>query len=108
MAWFKKRKDVVDLTYLTKRGILKVPSPNENVSDLTGSALQASEPGFGFLAGMASSAETETKQDSGMKNKIDDFEYKLDAISKRVNMMLDRLDLVEKKLARDLRSGSLD
>lgn len=106
MVWpFKKRKDVLDLTYLAKRGLIK---PKEEFKELTQSST-SSESGsaLGFLGSMASAAETTpSPEKTGIsKNKIEDIEYKLDIISKRVNSMIDRLDLVEKKLARDLRQG---
>lgn len=116
MAWWKKERGVVDLTYLNKRGLLK--TPQDDVKDFTSSSNPANDGGnaFGFLAGMASSAEpspalsssASSVSDSGMKNKIEDFEYKLDTLSRRINSVLDRLDLVEKKVERDLRNGSLD
>jgi hypothetical protein len=108
MAWFKKkRNDVIDLTYLAKRGLIKpkeefreiLPQQSTNSSSDSGSAL-------GFLGALASSSETSEKPALGInKNKIEDIEYKLEIVSKRVNAMLDRLDLVEKKVSRDLRQS---
>lgn len=110
MSWFKKRRDIIDLTYLAKRGLIK---PNEEFKEIMPQQTETNDSSaLGFLGAMASSAEpTETNPSSTAssagisKNKIEDIEYKLDIISKRVNSMIDRLDLVEKKLSRDLRQG---
>ncbi|MBU4086744.1 MAG: hypothetical protein KKB21_04175 [Nanoarchaeota archaeon] len=112
MKWpFKKRgKDVIDLTYLAKRGLLKTPV-QEEYQDLTTPQTSAKSSGpsdsaLSFLGAMASSAEQSPQSNSSLSaNKIEDIEYKLETISKRVNSMIDRLDLVEKKLARDLRQS---
>jgi len=113
MSWFrKKRQEVVDLTYLAKRGLIK---PKEEFSEIlpqqqsSNSSSSDSSSALGFLGAIASSSEASKEESSGTginKNKIEDIEYKLEIISKRVNAMLDRLDLVEKKLARDLRQGA--
>jgi len=119
MVWpFKKQRDVIDLTYLAKRGLLKIPK-EEEYKDFTASPISASpassdsDSDFSFLGAMASSAEPQSTSTpsshhstSGISsNKIEDIEYKLESISKRVNSMIDRLDLVEKKLSRDLRQS---
>ncbi|MFH1711250.1 MAG: hypothetical protein ABH840_02985 [Nanoarchaeota archaeon] len=116
MVWpFRKRGDVIDLTYLAKRGLINVPE-QEEYKDLTPVTSEAtsSDSDFSFLGAMASSAEPASTAESTAKrptpgissNKIEDIEFKLDTITKRVNTMLDRLDLVEKKLSRDLRQSS--
>lgn len=115
MAWFKKRsREIIDLTYLAKRGLIKVPQQTEDYKNIPISP-NSSEPesSLGFLGAMASSAEpTISPQETKLNNKnitpnrIEDIEYKLESISKRVNAMIDRLDLVEKKLSRDLRQGT--
>lgn len=114
MNWpFKKRRDVIDLTYLAKRGLIK---PEQEFKEIlpqqqTSSSSSDSSSAFGFLSSLASSAESSPSshaesKELGTKNKLEDIEYKLEVISKRVNSMIDRLDLVEKKLSRDLRQGS--
>ena len=116
MVWpFKKsRRDVIDLTYLAKRGLLKAPK-QEEYKDLTAnqvseSSSSDSDSSLGFLGAMAESAEpvskTAPKSVELSANRVEDIEYKLETISKRVNSMIDRLDLVEKKLSRDLRQAS--
>lgn len=99
MVWpFKKQKEVVDWTILAKRGLLKAPSQPADV-DLTQPIPSNTDSGLGFLGSMASNAESSASNElSG--NKIDDIEYKMDNLTRRINSMIDRLDLVEKKLAR--------
>jgi len=85
----------------------------EEYKDLTASQISASssssDSGLSFLGAMAESAEPISKQTSKSvelsANRVEDIEYKLETISKRVNSMIDRLDLVEKKLSRDLRQA---
>ena len=92
-----------------KKEVILGPAGTPSDIGLTGSS--SSESALGFLGAMANSAEpspTNSPVPAGMNNKIDDLDYKLDAISKRVNAMLDRLDLVEKKLDRAGRQGALD
>jgi len=112
MAWpFKKRREIIDLTYLAKRGLIK---PNEEFKEIMlqeqEKSQQDSSSALGFLGAIASNSEPCEKSEKNQKiskNKLEDIEYKLEIISKRVNSMIDRLDLVEKKLARDLRQGSM-
>jgi len=102
---FKKQKEDLDLTVLAKRGLIKTPKQEEDV-DLTQSSVSA-ESGFGFLGAMASSTEPSSSSAHGVSsNKIDDIEYKLDALSKRLNSMIDRIDLTEKKVDRLERHGA--
>ena len=110
MGLFKKKGiDVLDLTLLQKRGILKVPE--EKDLDLTRPFAQSSSSlaqnstessAFGFLDNLASnssasnSAPSFNNSDSnlevqGLKNKLEDFEYKLERL-------LERLDSIETKL----------
>ena len=117
MGWFtKKNKEVIDYTILAKRGLLKMPPQQTNeYKDLQVPKPEAQQDNsaLGFLGMMASSAEPTTSMPASSStstisaNKIDDIEYKLESVSKRVNAMLDRLDLLEKQTARDLRRGSL-
>jgi len=115
MVWpFKKnRGQIIDLTYLAKRGLLKAPKQEEykdlTASQVSASSNQDSDSSLSFLGAMAESAEPVSKTSSksiGLSaNRVEDIEYKLEIVSKRVNAMLDRLDLVEKKLSRDLRQA---
>ena len=118
MVWpFKKnRGQIIDLTYLAKRGLLKIPQ-QEEYKDLTASQVSTSsssnsssdsDSSLGFLGAIAENAEpvSQHPKSPGLSaNRVEDIEYKLEIVSKRVNAMLDRLDLVEKKLSRDLRQA---
>lgn len=108
MAWFKRRREVIDLTYLAKRGLIKPKEEFKEIMPQQQQSSSESDSALGFLGAMASSSEASStsSSDTGIhKNKLEDIEYKLEVVSKRVNAMLDRLDLVEKKLSRDLRQG---
>ena len=100
MVWpFKKRKEVVDWTILVKRGLIK-PAQEKDL-DLS-QQTPVSSDSLGFLSSMASSAESSSSGGMGgaSSNKIDDIEYKLDALSRRLGSMIDRIDLMEKKVDR--------
>jgi len=108
MVWpFKKQKEDLDLTILAKRGLIK-PEKEKEI-DMTSPVSDNSA--FGFLGAMASaessssSLSRSSSSSSPNSNKIDDMEFKLDSLSRKLNSMLDRIDLVEKKLERDLRRG---
>ncbi len=118
MAWFKKKKnDVIDLT----KDEIKIPKSvrerlmkkysSSDYRDLTSkdSSSQNLESGgnaLGFLGNMASSSETSHLTESSDVNikdairKIDDFEFKLGSIQRRVDSILDRLEVAEKRLDR--------
>ena len=102
---FKKQKEDLDLTLLAKRGLLKAPAQEQDV-DLTQPIPGNTDSGIGFLGAMASSAESSSTQTSSLSsNKIDDIEYKLENLGRRINSMIDRIDLVEKKVDRLERHG---
>ena len=107
---FKKQKEDLDLTLLAKRGLLK-PKQEQQDMDLTSPVPSNTDSGVGFLGAMAESAETtgsSSSSSSTSSNKIDDIEYKLDNLTRKINSMMDRLDLVEKKLDRGLRQGNIN
>jgi hypothetical protein len=92
MVWpFNKRKEVIDLTYLAKRGLIKT----SDVAPVSNPI--SSDSGLGFLGDIASSAESSSSDDKGVKNKIEDMEFKLDNLMKKLNNIIDRLDVVERK-----------
>lgn len=101
---FRKKK-VIDFTPYKKD--IKKP---EDIQDFTNVSGKQEDNSLGFLGAMASSA------DSGMQNienlhikdlkvKLEDVEYKLDNFAKKLSSMMDRVDLLEKKVDRDLRRG---
>jgi hypothetical protein len=106
MGLFKKRgSDVIDLTDMQKRGILKSSEKKEeDFVDFSPSPVQTAPKEevnpFGFLDSLAGSAvsgtgeppiKNEDKQIQHLKVKIEDLEYKLDNF-------LDRLAEIEKKI----------
>jgi hypothetical protein len=109
MVWpFKKQREDLDLTILAKRGLLKAPKQEQDL-DLTQQRSASTDSGMGFFGAMSAVGQESAVQDnlgpSVGSNKIDDIEYKMDAISRRLNTMIDRLDLVEKKVDRLERHG---
>lgn len=91
MVWpFKKRKEIIDLTYLAKRGLIKT-------SDVAPVSPINTDSGLGFLGDIASSAESSSSEDKGTKNKIEDIEFKIDNLMKKLDNIIDRLDVVERK-----------
>lgn len=104
MAWpFKKRKGVVDLTFLAKRGLIK-PEEFEELSSSSPASSSSQSNDFGFLSSLASSAGSSnnnaSSSDGVSKNKVEDIEFKLDSLMRRLNGMIDRVDLAEKKIDR--------
>jgi len=102
MVWpFKNRKEVVDLTILAKRGLIKPEAEEVDYKDLT--PIPADETGLSFLgnlAGAGGGTEVEKLHLNSERNKIEDIEFKLDLLSRKLNSMIDRLDLTEKKIDR--------
>jgi hypothetical protein len=111
MNWpFKKKKEMIDLSYLAKRGLIKLPERKAEFQDLPMGNTNAavSSDALGFLSGLAATSESASsgdKFDKGTNNKIEDFEFKLNNLIRRIDQMFDRLDLVEKKLGRNERAG---
>jgi hypothetical protein len=91
---FKKKREVIDLTYLAKRGIVKTPEDKD--INLTPRADPSS---LGFLGEMASGAESGASSAGISRNKIEDIEFKLDSLMRKVDGILDRLDVAERKVS---------
>jgi hypothetical protein len=111
MSIFKKGIDVLDFTELQKRGLLKVPEKKaeDNVTvnsegyavlgspsaSASGSSAESGAGALGFLDALAgvgtSSGNTSSSVDAtelqGLKNKIDDLEYKLDRLMEKIAKM---------------------
>lgn len=102
MVWpFKKRK-IIDFT----KSNFKLPASvktrlEKEYADLT--AINKSETSngsaLGFLGDMAISGGSDIN-DKDFTRKLDDFEFKLDSLSRRFSAILDRIDLAEKKINR--------
>jgi len=112
--WPAKKKKIVDLTkpsYLNKfpkpeidRSVGKDGYKDLSFSD--SSSVNSEESALGFLGDFASSSQPSAESASDLhtkhlKVKIEDIEYKLDSLSRKLSNVLDRLDLAEKKLARN-------
>jgi hypothetical protein len=106
MVWpFKKSKEMIDMSYLVKRGLMKLPKQEEEYKNLNPMAAPSTGNGdaLSFLSGLASTSEASEKPVNN--NKVEDIEFRLDNLIKRIDQMFDRLDLVEKKLARNERQS---
>ena len=120
---FKKKGDILDLTLLQKRGILKnteinkineitdvldlTKNPVQKNSDIMSNNQQSSQFPFNFLDNLTNTSSNSFSGDSfnitkapnnnldlqDFKVKIDDFEYKL-------NRFLERLEKIEEKINR--------
>jgi len=108
MVWPFQKKKVLDLT----SSKIKVPESaktrlENEYKNLTSSGSQ--ESALGFLGNLAGAAEPSvSNEDSSFKHlkvKIEDIEYKLDSLSKRLGSIIDRIDLTEKKIDRIERRG---
>ena len=107
MGWFKKEK-VIDMSHMKA----KIAKPQDCV-DLTQAQAQTpqTDSGLGFFGAIANNFDSSQAREVGdihmqhLKVKIEDFEYKLDSFSKRISGLIDRVDLLEKKVDRDLRRG---
>ncbi len=114
MAWLFKKEKVIDLT----KDEIKVPaSVRERLEgeykDLTGNSSAGnsdadSGSALGFLGNMAISSESSKSliSNSGdisfqhLKTKLDDAEYKIESLRRKIDAIFDRVDLTEKKINR--------
>lgn len=109
MRLFKKKEEIVDLTDLQRRGILKKPEEQDDTATLdsvapVSSPTEDANP-LAFLDALASSnSETQssssllnTPNTSGVNIKLDDLEYKLDRMMDRLAIMETKLQGFEKK-----------
>ena len=102
MVWPFAKKKVID--WSDRKAVeTKVPESGEykNMTSNMGVA------GTDLFSAVASGAANFSSQDSsleakGMKNKIEDVEYKLENLRKKLNDLLDRFEVVEKRLGRSL------
>ena len=97
-----KKKRVIDFTPLRKE--IKKDSDIQDFTNVQGKE----ESSLGFLGAMAGSAdsgmqEVENIHFKDLKVKMEDVEYKLENFSRRLSGLMDRVDLIEKKVDRDLR-----
>ena len=72
--------------------------------------LSSTETNLGFLGAIASSSDSSISQPSNLstqhlKVKIEDIEYKIDNLMRKFSSIIDRIDLMEKKVDRNERRG---
>ena len=100
MAWFKTKRDVIDLTEMQKQGIVKqARKTSDEVSgyrDFSETRLRGSEENVDLFGAIASNASTPSSN-TATNNKLEDIEFKLDSLRKKVDDMLNRLEVVERK-----------
>ena len=110
--WPFKKDKVIDLT----QSQVKVPASvrarlEGEYKDMASSSSTSSDSSsaLGFLGSMASSASSSDNLSSAgegrdtpqhLKVKIDDVEYKIENMRRRMDAVFDRLDLAEKKIDR--------
>lgn len=106
MIWPFKKKKVIDLTSskIPKSLAKRVGSQISNQQDYKDLTSADSGSALGFLGDMASSSSSGNPssdlEEKDFVRKLDDFEFKIDSLSRRISSVLDRLDLAEKKLSR--------
>ena len=99
MGWlFKKKRDVIDLTEHQRRTISKQA---RKTSDEVSGYKDLSESPDIFSA-ISSSSEGKggnsfRTNEAGISNKLEDIEFKLDNLRKKVDDILNRLEVVERK-----------
>ena len=103
---FRKKENIVDLTNLEKRGILeKIRKMEQKVTNIPSDAgykdLRGEVDLFSAIAkassGSASSRSTIRNPETAIINKVDDMEFRLDTLRKKIDDVLNRLEVVEKK-----------
>jgi len=108
MVWPFKKKRVLDLTQgRTNAERVNSGITSDGYQDLTQKKEEPSGSFFGAISSSASeSLDLPDRKDSlNLKVKLEDAEYKLESIGRKVNNMLDRLDVLEKRMDRVDRRG---
>jgi hypothetical protein len=102
MVWPFSRRKVIDWSN-------RQPAQSTNVesSEYKDMTSNAGVAGTDLFSAVASGAANFSSQDNsleakGIKNKIEDVEYKLENLRKKLNDLLDRFEVVEKRLGRSL------
>ena len=127
MVWPFKKSKVLDFTKENFKvpATMKTRLESEYKELNSNPGTETQESALGFLGAMASSSEENTGDELTFKSqkleisddyqkhlflkhlkvKIEDAEYKINNMSKRLNSILDRIDLMEKKLDKFERRG---
>jgi hypothetical protein len=103
MVWPFSKKKVIDWT--GRQPAETTVSSNNEYKDITSS--QSLPAGTDLFSAVASGAANFSSQPTeleakGLKNKIEDVEYKVETLRKKLNDLLDRFEVVEKKTQRNL------
>ena len=88
-------------------------TPAQNPSQTTQRPPEGSESAGSWFGGFFANSDTSTKTESAgqsyasetsdrtwTKNKIEDIEFKIDAMNKKLNRLMDRMEVAEKRLDR--------
>ena len=103
MVWPFSKKKVIDWT--GRQPVETTVSSNSEYKDMTNS--QTAVAGTDLFSAVASGAANFSPQSTeleakGLKNKIEDVEYKVETLRKKLNDLLDRFEVIEKRLGRSL------
>ncbi len=103
MPLFKKRKEVVDLTLLKKKGLLKESqqTPQTATPDYVDfSQPKQTQSPFSFLDSLASSASqtTQSTQQTSPDTNTQDLNVKLENLEYKLERLTEKLALIESKL----------
>jgi len=120
MWLFKKKKDVIDLTESQRTGILERANRTQEQIDRS-SAGRVSPDGYADLTSSADSSSTnidnsgsvdlfgaianssagstvqQRSTSTAFNNKLDDIEFKLENLRKKVDDIINRLEVIERK-----------
>jgi hypothetical protein len=123
--WFRKKKsaEILDLVELQKRGILKQKNQQTTsyipitsaASNSTSSSTQENTSPFSFLDSLASSASTPTEPTTNnpfinqvqenpseypglSQSQLSELKEQINSVSYKLSRLLDRLEVVEKKI----------
>lgn len=110
MVWPFSKKRVIDLTEQSmpiprKRTVV---SESNGYADLTAGQSPSTSTSSGsgvtdFFSAVSEASNTSSSisgnlEAQGMKNKIEDVEYKIDALRKKLDDLLDRFEVVERRV----------
>lgn len=94
MSWlFKKRRGVIDLTEHQKKAIV---SQAEKTRDKASGYKDLTSEDTDIFSAVSRSASARNL-DTASTNKLEDIEFKIDNLRKKVDDILNRLEVVEKK-----------
>jgi len=114
MVWPFKKNKILDFT----KSQIKIPESvkarlegeYKETAPQTNTNASSSADALSFLGSMAASSEPSSDAEENLslkhlKVKIEDIEYKLDSMARKMSSFIDRVDLTEKKIDRMERRG---